>query len=426
MNARDTQSVRSLLELRGYRWADVMEDADVVLFNTCSVRQHAEERVWNRLAVLSKAKARRPGLVFGVLGCMAQEHGERFFKRIPALDFVCGPGNLDEVPDLIDGALRSVRRKAAIDRIDLNDGTVAGADYRGEGVRASVNITVGCDNRCTYCIVPTTRGRERSRASTDVIGEIRKLVDGGSMDITLLGQNVNSYGKGLREGLNFVKLLEKIDREAPPERLRFMTSHPKDAGPDLFKAMRDLRCVCEHLHLPVQSGSSRVLRRMKRGHTREEYLRITEDYRKILPGGSLTTDLIVGFCGETEDDFHETRKLVETVGFDAAFMFMYSPRPGTPAARLEDDVSNEVKNSRLQDLLALQKKMAAGIHNAMIGTETEVLFESVTSAPVPRAAGRTRGFKRVVVLEEGPLERTLGTVIIQRISNETLVGRLKA
>ncbi len=424
MNERDSEGVKGLLMDRGYAFTPNLEDAQIILFNTCSVRQHAEDRVFGRSGILSGIKRERPDTVIGVMGCMAQEHGEKFFSRIPSLDLVCGPGNIAEIPDILDRVLEHRVRVTAVDKIDSPEYTMDRVQYRSHRVRASVNIMSGCDHKCTYCIVPMTRGIERSRPSDDIVREVRELGARGFRDILLLGQNVNCYGKKLEENVDFASLLEKLDREARPERVRFTTSHPKDAHVRLFEAMRDVPSVCEHLHLPVQSGSSRMLRRMKREHTREWYLERIAEYKKTVPGGSLTTDLITGFSGETDADFEETKKLMLEAEFDSAYIFKYSMRPGTPAEKLPDDVPEDVKHARLQELLELQRAVTFSKNSRLIGTEVEVLFEEHNPEVPNKATGRTRTYKRVVVpgAPGKDFEGVTRRVHINQVLNETLIG----
>ena len=440
MNERDSEGVKGLLLDRGYAFTGELEAAEIILFNTCSVRQHAEDRVFGRSGLLSRIKRERPGTVIGILGCMAQEHGEGFFRKIPSLDLVCGPGNIAEIPDILDRVLSDRARVTAIDKIDDPEYTMDRVSYRSHRVRASVNIMSGCDHKCTYCIVPMTRGIERSRPSEDILREVSELGRRGFKDILLLGQNVNCYGKKLEEGIDFTGLLEKLDREAGVERIRFTTSHPKDAHQRLFEVMRDAKSVCEHLHLPVQSGSSRILRRMKREHTLEWYLDRVAEYKKTVPGGSLTTDLITGFSGETDEDFEATKKLLVEAEFDSAYIFKYSMRPGTPAERLPDDVPEKVKHERHQELLALQRAVSFAKNSRLIGAEQEVLFEEQNPETPQKSTGKTRTYKRVVVRANLDREGRLGLspessaglnlegqtrrVRIRQVLNETLIGEL--
>ena len=424
MNERDSEAVTGLLRGRGYGATSTMEEADLILYNTCSVRDHAEQKIFGRMGAFHKLKKNKPGLVIGILGCMAQEHGHDFFRKNPEIDLVCGTGNLNQVPDLVDDILEKRTPRLAVDRLDEEYG-LDGIHYRNDTMKALVTIMKGCDHRCTYCIVPYTRGVERSRSSQSILKEMTDLADRGFKDVMLLGQNVNSYGKGLDEGIDFAGLLEKIQERAPQiSRLRFITSHPKDAHTRLFKAMKDLPMVCEQLHLPVQSGSNAVLKRMKREHTIEWYLKQVDEYRAFLPQGSLTTDFIVGFPGETDNDFLETLALVERGLFDSAYIFAYSPRPGTPALKLNDDVSKEEKDNRLKTLLGAQRAVSLKRNQALIGSRQEVLFESRTKRDEHRYVGRTRTFKRVVVSSPVDLCGQSQPVLIQAAADETLLGDL--
>ncbi len=428
MNERDSEAVTGLLLDRGYEAARSPEEADLLLYNTCSVRDHAEQKVFGRMGAFGKLKEKNPGLVIGILGCMAQEHGKDFFRMNPEIDLVCGTGNLGQVPDLVDEIVRARLiapvHKLAIDRLDDEYG-LDGIQYRSENLKALVTIMKGCDHRCTYCIVPFTRGVERSRNSESILKEMKDLASRGFKDVMFLGQNVNSYGKGLEEGIDFADLLGKIQEAAPSiPRIRFITSHPKDAHTKLFTAMRDLPSVCEHLHLPVQSGSDRILRRMKREHTRDWYLDQVGEYRSLIPGGSLTTDLIVGFPGETDKDFEETLRLAEEAQFDSLYAFTYSERPGTPATKLEDDVPEAEKSRRLQEVMRLQRSISLKKNQALLGSTQEVLFESKTRRNEGRYVGRTRSYKRVVVSSMQDLVGQILPVKIMAAADETLLGEL--
>ena len=440
MNERDSEAVTGLLLDRGFETTGIIEEADLVLYNTCSVRQHAEQKVFGRMGLVRKLKARKPGLIVGLMGCMAQEHGGNFFRLNPEIDLVCGTGNISQIPDLVEEIERAREKKGtepffserkralspflAIDRLD-DEYDLDGIRYRSNSLKTQVTIMKGCDHRCTYCIVPYTRGVEISRDSESILKEMKDQEERGFKDVMLLGQNVNSYGKNPDEGIDFADLLEKIQRHAPKiPRLRFITSHPKDAHTRLFKAMRDLPMVCEHLHLPVQSGANAVLRRMKREHTVEWYLEQIGEYRRFLPEGSLTTDFIVGFPGESEKDFSETLNLVEKAPFDSAYIFEYSPRPGTPALKLEDDVPPKEKSRRLQELLSLQRAVSFKKNQQAIGKTVEVLFESRTRKDENRWMGRTREYKRVVASSKDDLTGGLRPVKITAVADETLLGEL--
>ncbi len=424
MNERDSEAVTGILMGRGYETTSEIEEADVIFYNTCSVRDHAEQKVFGRMGAFKKLKETKPELVIGILGCMAQEHGENFFKKNPEIDIVCGTGNLSQIGELVEDVRARRAPRLAIDRLDDEYG-LDGVNYRSGTIRTQVSIMKGCDHRCTYCIVPYTRGKEISRGSESILTEMKDLESRGFQDVMLLGQNVNSYGKGLPEEIDFSGLLQKIQKHAASiPRIRFITSHPKDAHTRLFEAMRDLPSICPHLHLPVQSGSDRILKRMKREHTAQWYLEQVEEYQRLIPQGSLTTDFIVGFPGETEEDFQETMKLVEEVQFDAAFVFAYSERPGTPAVKLPDDVSNEEKSSRLQRLLQLQRAISLKRNQAIVGRKEEVLFESKTRREEGRYVGRTRSFKRVVASSNEDLCGHARTVRITAAADETLLGEL--
>ena len=423
MNERDSEAAKGLLLERSYDFTDEMGEADVILLNTCSIRQHAEDKIFGRKGMLAKAKTAKPGTVVGILGCMAQQHGAKFFNKIPSLDLVCGPGNISDLPQILERVFQGGTKITAIDRLNDLEYSMDGISYRGHAVKGFVNIMSGCDHKCTYCIVPFTRGIERSRPSADILREMQELAGRGFKDVMLLGQNVNGYGKKLEGDLDFTQLLEKLDRESGVPRLRFITSHPKDAHERLFRAMADLPSVCEHLHLPVQSGSSRVLKRMKRDHTREWYLERVAEYRKLVPQGSITTDIIVGFPGETEEDFEDTRSLLEEVLFASDIMFTYSQGPGTPALKLEDDVPESLKSERLQELFEIQRASIFERNSAYIGREVEVLFEDKLDDGA-RYFGRTRSFKKVVAASDDDLIGRFRKVRIDQALNETLLGTL--
>ncbi len=424
MNERDSEAVTGLLFDRGYEAVSLVEEADLILYNTCSVRDHAEQKIFGRMGSFRKLKEKKPELVIGILGCMAQEHGGNFFRMNPEIDLVCGTGNLNQVPDLVEEVLKKRAPKLALDRLDQEYG-LDGVTYRAEKIKALVTIMKGCDHRCTYCIVPYTRGVERSRSSESVLREMKDLAARGFKDVMLLGQNVNSYGKGLEEVIDFATLLEKIQKTAGQiPRLRFITSHPKDTHTRLFTAIKELPMVCEQLHLPVQSGSNPILRRMKREHTIEWYLEQVDEYRRFLPQGSLSTDLIVGFPGETEKDFLATLSLLERVQFDSAYIFSYSPRPGTPALKLMDKVSEQEKDRRLRELLAAQRAISLKKNQALIGSTQEVLFESKTKRDADRYVGRTRTFKRVVASSKNDVCGQIRLLQIQAVADETLLGEM--
>ncbi len=436
MNERDSEAVAGLLLDRGYEETSTPENADLLLYNTCSVRDHAEQKVFGRMGAFGPLKAKNPSLVIGIIGCMAQEHGDNFFRKNPEIDLVCGPGNLSQIPDLVE-EIRAEREAAqgirssprlATDRLNEEYG-LDGIRYRCGNLKALVSIMTGCDHRCTYCIVPYTRGDERSRSPESVLREIKDLSDRNFKEVMLLGQNVNSYGKGLPEPIDFAELLEKIQSTCHGlSRIRFITSHPKDAHTRLFLAMKNLPAVCEQLHLPVQSGSDRVLKRMKREHTSGWYLDQVAEYRSLVPEGSLSTDLIVGFPGETEEDFLQTMALAEKAQFDSAYIFQYSERPGTPAIKLGDDIPQSEKDRRHKALLSAQRAISLKKNQEKVGKAEEVFFESPSKRDASRFVGRTRAYKRVVaaaVLGED-LSGKFRQVRIIGAADETLLGELIA
>ena len=427
MNDRDSELVYGLLSGQGYAKTDTIEEADIAVFNTCSVRKHAEERAYGRVGMLKKWKQENPKRIIGIIGCMAQSHKGRIFERLPHVDFICGPANIYDIPKLI--LRRRVQdQQRYISALDQKQRpNIEQPALRQGPTSAYVSIGEGCDNFCSYCIVPYVRGRERSRSKKLILQEVARLTEAGIKEVILLGQNVNSYrSQGQRsksKERGFVKLLENINKVRGIERIRFMTSHPKDANKDLFKAMRDLRKVCEHLHLPLQSGSNRILERMRRGYSREGYLRLVGDYRKILPRSSLTTDIIVGFPGESSKDFHQTCRTMKEIGFDSAFIFKYSPRPPAKSCARKDDVPVNIKEDRNHRLLDLQREMSRKVNERLIGREAEVFVESENRKPKGKSLrGRTRTNKITVFDGSQRLINTMVDVKIRRVTPNTLIG----
>lgn len=355
MNVRDSETIAGLLLENGYDHVAPKEKADFILYNTCCIRDHAERRVFGNIGALKELKEANPTLIIAVCGCMMQqkEVANRLYKRFPYVDLVFGTNLLSRLPSFIQEA-RLGNRVLAIDAnaIAIEDTLPA---LRSGEVNAFVNINYGCDNYCTYCIVPYVRGRERSRQPDSIINEIRSLIEQGYSEITLLGQNVNSYGHDL-EGASFSTLLCAVSEIEGLKRVRFMTSHPKDLTDELIATISSLPNVCHHVHLPIQSGSNEVLKRMNRKYDREKYLSIVRKLRKAMPDIEITTDIIVGFPGETEEQFSDTLSIVDEVGFASAFTFKYSPRKGTAAATMSDQIPEDVKKERLKRLNTLQEK----------------------------------------------------------------------
>ncbi len=420
MNVRDSEEVTGLLLQKGYALVESENQADVILFNTCSIREHAEDRVWSNVGALREVKKQRPELIIGVMGCMAKAQNEKIFKRMPHVDFISGPAQLYEVPDLIESVWEERRPMKAIQEKRRSEFQTI--SYHTGKISALVTIMEGCDKVCSYCVVPYTRGPEVSRPPEQVIAEVGKLAAQGFREGMLLGQNVNSYGRRLPEDrlgssrpVTFPDLLAQVNGIPGIERVRFITSHPWDAVEELFDAMRDLPRVCEHLHLPVQSGSDRVLERMRRGYTAEEYLKKLELLRARVPEVAVTTDLIAGFPGETEEDFEATVRLVEAARFDSAFIFSYSPRPFAAASRWEDDVPGEVKDRRLQILLALQERISREEGERVIGTTVEVMVEEP-------GMGRTRTNRKAYFKNVGAKPGELVNILVGAVRGHSFMG----
>ena len=359
MNEHDSGRLKDLLSGAGYGICQTEQDADVIIFNTCSVRKHAEDRVYGKVGSLQKLKLKKPSLIIGIIGCMAEAQRDVIFRKLPIVDFLCGPADLDKVPEIIDKIRNGAGHIMYLEGYKSKIIPAFSMD-RKTGFTCYVKIMEGCDNFCSYCIVPYVRGRERSRPSKEIIAEIKRLIDNNVKEITLLGQNVNSYGKGLKEKINFVALLKKIDKLTGSIKINFLTSHPKDASLELFKAMRDLKSVSKILHLPVQSGSDKILKRMNRKYTVAKYKKLVKDFRDIVKNGKVSSDIIVGFPGETQKDFNNTLNIVKELQFDAAYIFKYSPRSVTKAAKFKDDVSLEEKERRHALLLELQRDISSG------------------------------------------------------------------
>ena len=395
-NVADGQRIMGMLEAMGFTFTQEPGEADLVLLNTCAIREHAEQRVFGNLGLLTHTKKERPDQVLVLCGCMAQE--ERVAKRVREsyrhVDLVFGPQALWRFPELLWQVYETRKRVFSIE--DEHGGIAEGLPVvRERGVKAWVSIMYGCNNFCSYCIVPYVRGRERSREPAAVLTEVRQLVDEGYKDITLLGQNVNSYGNDLDRGYHFPELLEDIDQIPGDYWIRFMSSHPKDASPRLFDVMAKCSHVAKQLHLPFQSGNNRVLEEMNRRYTRESYLELIRYAKSVMPGLVLTSDVIIGFPGETEAEAMDTVSLVEEVGFDALFTFIYSPRPGTRAAELPDPVPREEKQRWFDKLLEVQNGHSARIHAGYAGKTVRVLVDGESGDGEYPLSSRTEGNRLV-------------------------------
>ncbi len=408
-NELDSARIAGILARQGYILTEDEAEADLIILNGCSIREKAEHKLFSRLGTLQALKANNPRLRLGVAGCLAQREGDALLKRFPYLDLVVGNGeHLAEIPQLL--AIKPGQPAvAAAEPVGLFPEDVE--VHRDSRIRAWVGIMEGCDNFCAFCVVPFTRGRERSRNPDDILREVLALRGAGYREITLLGQTVNSYGKKLEPPVPFAELLRRIDAAVGAGmRVRFMTSFPPDVTPALAEAMAILPSVCEHIHLPVQAGSNQTLSRMKRTYTREEYLEKVAMLRAAAPDLAITTDIIVGFPGEADADFAETLTLMEAVGFDGCFAFKFSPRPGTPAAELSDQVSEPVRTARLSRVLELQNRLSLQQNLGLMGQAVEVLVDrDLSKRDSGLAAGRTRQNKIVHFrggeVEEGNMVR---------------------
>ncbi len=396
MNEHDSENIFGMLEKMGYGVTEEQSDADLIIYNTCAVRENAELKVYGNLHVLKKYKEKNPDLVIAVCGCMMQQPHvvEEIKNKYPHVNLVFGTHNIYKFPELLNTVIES--DEAMYDIWDIDGRIIEGLPtQRKHDIKAFVNIMYGCNNFCTYCIVPYTRGRERSRNPEDIITEAKKLVEGGVKEITLLGQNVNSYGKTFEPQYPFHRLLEDMNNIEGLERIRFMTSHPKDISDELIDAIANLEKVCESLHLPVQSGSSRVLKEMRRHYTKEDYLSIIDKVKEKVDGIGLTTDIMVGFPGETEEDFAHTLDVVRKAQYDLAFTFLYSVRKGTVAENMDNHIDEDVKKDRFDRLLAVVNEAATKTAQAYQDKVVEVLVEGVSKKNPEYMMGRNRQNKLV-------------------------------
>ncbi|MFQ5964951.1 MAG: tRNA (N6-isopentenyl adenosine(37)-C2)-methylthiotransferase MiaB [Candidatus Scalinduaceae bacterium] len=395
MNKLDSElSIGSLVK-EGYVFTEDVKDADIILLNTCSVREKAEHKVYSQLGSLRDPKKKNPELILGVLGCMAQNEGENIFKRMPHVNLICGTRMFSKLPELIEKINGTNKRILAIDE----DGEVSFdrlVIQRQNKYNAFVSIMRGCDNYCSYCIVPYVRGREFSRPVEDVINEVKGLADDGCKEVMLLGQNVNSYGKGLGGDTTLATLLGKLDSIGGIERIRFVTSHPKDMTRDILEAVGELPKVCENLHMPAQSGSDKILEKMRRQYTSAHYRGIVDMAKSLVPDITIASDFIVGFPGETEEDFEDTVSLMRDMRYQNCFIFKYSSRTGTAAAELKDNVPEKTKKKRNQILLDLQSDISAERNQDMIGKSVQVLVEGTSKTDENKLTGRTRQNQIVV------------------------------
>jgi tRNA-2-methylthio-N6-dimethylallyladenosine synthase len=458
MNVADSEVVASVLSDAGYQPAVSIKEADLILVNTCSIRENAEQRVWGRLDLFRSEKKKRPQVIVGVLGCMAERLKEKLLESDKMVDMVVGPDAYRDLPMLVETAATGHSAVNVLLSREETYADISPVRLESNGVSAFISIMRGCNNMCSYCVVPYVRGAERSRDPETIVREAREVFEKGYREVTLLGQNVNSYSwngagqddvprsaviiqgvgtpdvrqvlainpdSGKQEPISFASLLEMVAMIDPRLRVRYSTSHPRDMSDDVLKVMAKHKNICKHIHLPVQSGSSSVLKRMNRKYTREWYLDRISAINRILPGCSMSTDIIAGFCGETEEEHQETLSLMREVGFDFAYMFKYSERPGTGAARnMKDDVPEEVKTRRLNEIITLQNELSSVSKKSDIGKTYEVLVEGNAKKPAGAMMGRTSGNKVVVFQASAVRPGDYVLVTITRTTSATLIGNL--
>jgi tRNA-2-methylthio-N6-dimethylallyladenosine synthase len=426
MNLYDSQRIARLLGRMDYALTESIESADLILLNTCSVRDKAEQKVYSALGAWKQYKEHRDGVIIGVGGCVAQQEGENLLRRMPHVDLVFGTQNIHKLPGMIEDV--QARRARPMETAFYRDPSYledAEETLRVRGPKAFVTIMQGCNKVCSFCVVPYVRGREISRPSWRIIADVESLARLGVKEVMLLGQNVNSYGKTMPGEINFAELLRRVDRVSGIERIRFTTSHPQDLSPELIDAFATLDKLCEHLHLPVQSGSDSVLGRMRRGYTRDEYLRRIESLRARCPEIALSTDIIVGFPGETEREFDETLELLSRVQYNEIFSFTYSPRPQTVSAKLyNDDVPSRIKKDRLEAVQYLQRGISLRKNRERIGEWENILIEGRSRLKNGQIMGRTRSNRIVNAVGADELLGTFQTARITGATANSLIGEI--
>jgi len=425
MNVADSEVVKALLSGDGHGLTDSIEDADVVLVNTCSIRENAEQRVYGRLGEFKKLKARKPGVVVGLLGCMAERlrerlNGDKANGVGQIVDVIIGPDEYRKVGVLLHKAWHGEKGVAVqLSRVETYDDITP---LRTDGVSAWISVMRGCDKFCSFCVVPFTRGRERSRLLSTIVKEVEVLSLRGFKEVTLLGQNVNSYRDGDADFADLLTAVAGVDRSI---RVRFTTSHPQDMSEKLIRTIADHSNICKYIHLPVQSGSDRILELMNRTYGSSHYMRLVRSVRDAIPGVCLSTDIIAGFPTETEDDHRLTLELMEGIRFDGAFMFKYSPREHTPAHNMNDDVPGDVKSRRIDEIIRLQKSISDEINQGLVGQAMEVLVENESKKSPADWQGRTDGNKTVIFPKDGTSPGHYVTVSIRRANSATLFGAVE-
>jgi len=425
MNEHDSEKISGQLQDMGYEPTEEAENADIVVINTCLVRENAELTVYGKVGALKKLKENNPDMILAVGGCMMQkdEPADRLYEKHPQVDIIFGTHNRHRIPALIE-EIKSGREQIVEVWDEPKEPDPETPVKRKNNFQAWVTIVKGCDNYCSYCVVPHVRGPERSRREADIISEVENLVEDGVKEITLLGQNVNAYGQDLKNSTSFSGLLEKLTGIEDLKRIRFMTSHPRDFHQGIIDVVRYNDSICSHYHLPVQSGSTKILRRMNRGYTRDEYLKLIEKIRTDDEKAAITSDIIVGFPGETEEDFQQTLDLVRRCRFDMAFTFSYSTRPGTAAEKMEDKVESEVKNERLQRLMKVQNEISKEKNEKLIDEVVEVLVEGESKNNPDTFSGYTDTNKLVIIPARPGLQGKIVPVKITEAGSWTLYGEL--
>lgn len=424
MNFNESAKMTNILKNSGYNMIDNYEDADLVLINTCTIREGAASKVYSELGRLKELKNEKKDMIIGVTGCLAQEEKENFIKRSPYVDLVLGNQNIAMLPDILDEIYHGKTNIVMVNNKDVLPKRIDA--YFGNDVMASIAITYGCNNYCTFCIVPHVRGRERSVPMDEIVDDVKKYVKQGYKEILFLGQNVNSYGNDFRkdDNITFAKLLEKSANVEGDFWIKYVSPHPKDFNDDVIKVIKENPKISRMLHLPLQSGSSKILKKMKRGYTKEEYIALAKKIKREIPDIALTTDIIVGFPGETEEDFNDTLDVVNEVGFENAFMFMYSKRRNTPASIYEDQIDEETMNRRLQTLMRQQDKIAFEYSQRYIGKTLKVLVEGHSKKNMDMMFGRTSTHKIVLFPKMKYNNEKFVNVKITHTNTWTLYGEL--
>ena len=425
MNEEDSEKLSGMLKRIGYKKTEIKEEASIIIFNTCCVRENAENKVFGNLGIMKNMKEKNPDLIIAICGCMMQQEGmaDKVLKTFPFVDIIFGTHNSYKFTEYLNRVIQDGVQVKEI--INKEEGIVEGLPIdRKSAIKAFVTIMYGCNNFCTYCIVPYVRGRERSRKPEDIEKEIKDLVNEGYKEITLLGQNVNSYGKGLEEDINFAGLLRRINNIEGLERLRFMTSHPKDLTDEVIMAIKECDKLCEQIHLPVQSGSDKILKEMNRHYNKQYYLDMVKKIKSNIPNVSITTDIIIGFPGETEEDFLDTLDLVNEVEYDSAFTFIYSRRNHTPADKMDNQIPDDVKHDRFNRLVEAVNKSVAKKNKECEGKILEVLVEGPSKNDEAKLTGRTRNGKLVNFAGSADLIGKLVSVKIVKAQSFSLIGEL--